>query len=117
MMSAEDLRQLLGRPLSDFSELRELRLAQGPDSDGDSELRVDLVMTTRDGRARVELRAFGVQAFQVEFAGTPAQISGLDVQDLRPRQLEGLSWRVFDYEERDIEFLCRDLEVELVPEA
>ena len=47
----------------------------------------------------------------IQEAGRPIQISGLEIYDVSNNQLEGINWRVRDFEDSGFRFWCRDVEI------
>lgn len=108
----DELKASAGRPLSDYCSLVELRIYLAEEDDGYRGPAVELILAAGDAApTALSLRAFGVREFHCGFAGRPVQVMGFDVESLRGRQMEGINWRVFDYEDDRIGFLCRELEV------
>lgn len=46
-----------------------------------------------------------------EAGGRETRILGLDVADVSARQWEGANWEITDYEDDEIRFVCRDIEL------
>jgi hypothetical protein len=66
-------------------------------------------------RYRLRVRFTGVKELEVRgFGSCPTQVTGLDVVDVSSDQLEGIRFRVDDYENGAIRFLCGTAEVEEV---
>jgi hypothetical protein len=112
MNTVDELKKLVGRPLSLFRELKELRFHHEEDSAGHPDPAVDLTLTT-DGipLESLTLRARGVRDFHAAWQGRPVQVLGFDIEAIGERQMEGLNWRVYDFEEDSLAFLCREIEV------
>lgn len=112
MDNLRDFRVQLGRRLSEFRQVREIRFFQDEGSDGFLDPAVGMELETESmPSARLSLVARGVREFRVAFAGRPAEVLGFEIQDLRERQMEGVNWRVFDREDKRIDFLCREIDV------
>lgn len=70
---------------------------------------LDLELRSDDGSVLL-LRCLGVMQATLPELRAPTQIAGLSVQDLRGRQLEGISWRLYDAEQdTDLDVLCAAL--------
>lgn len=112
MNSVDELEATLGRSLSRFSDVREVRYFHEEDREGYLRPVVELTLAAEDGsKALVSLRAHGVQNFRAQLSGSPSQVMGLEIESIRDRQWEGLNWELHDYEDERLEFLCRDIEV------
>ncbi len=64
----------------------------------------------RDRAARIRLRFIGVANLKID-SWPPGQVTlaGFEIFDISEHQLEGLAWRVSDYEERAIDFFCKEV--------
>jgi hypothetical protein len=86
---------------------------------GRREYRLDLVLQNDDpwkptpGRSfRVNLRFDGVKGLRLpEIDGPPDQITGLVIDDVSHRQLEGIRFHVSSCEGEEFNLLCRSAEV------
>ena len=64
---------------------------------------------------RIRMRFSGVKDLTLkDFGGWPTQITGFDIIDISERQLEGIWFKVTDYENGVIRFFCGAAEVEQV---
>jgi hypothetical protein len=76
----------------------------------------DVLMTveTEDTKPRCQLTAVfaAVRDFRFAEAGArETRIVGLNVLDVSSRQWEGVNWEVTDYDDDDIRFVCRDIQL------
>ena len=96
----------------EFRMLREMHLSVTPD-DGLPVIGVELCLETesRVPPARLCLRFSNVSSLQIRDLSGEARIQGFDIVDLSNRQLEGVNWQVFDFEEEIIGFYAKDAEI------
>jgi hypothetical protein len=107
------LKLKVGRSLSDFREVTDLRFFKVVGPDGDPDHVIELTIRTDEGEpaTALSLRFTGIRGFHVkDFGGGRARIVGFDIESLQDRQLEGIRYQVLDYENDDLGFLCRDVE-------
>ncbi len=113
-MNLDALKQRIGRSLSDFRELTSLHFAKAVTPAGDPDHVIELTILTEDEEpvTALSLRCTGVRGFHArDFGGGRARVIGFDIRSLEGRQLEGLRHEVIDYENDDLGFLCREIEV------
>jgi len=93
----------------EFRLLRELRILVTPDK-GYPAIDLELCVQTESRRpaARICMRFHRISSLQIRDLGGEARIAGLNIADLSGDQLEGISWRVSDFEDGVIEFYARD---------
>ena len=75
---------------------------------------LDLVIENEQERPPLvcHLRFFGVSELRLEgFGGTGTRIMGFDVNDISDRGWEGISVEVYDFENNDIHFFARRMEI------
>jgi hypothetical protein len=97
--------------LHHFSRVVELRWYL-PDESALPCIDMTLSAATEKRRGRIRLRFEGVSDFKIEDWGSGnAVINGLDIADVSNRQLEGIVWQVFDYEDGKVNFFCSSAEV------
>lgn len=114
MNELDALKRRIGRPLSDFREVTSLHFSKALTPDGDSDHVIEVTILTEDEEpvTALSLRCTGVRGFRVrDFGGGRARIIGFDMRSLEGRQLEGLRCEVIDYENDDMGFLCREIQV------
>ena len=71
-------------------------------------LTIDLESEPPRDRYRARLEFVGVRELRIRgFGGCLTQINGLDIVDVSERQLEGIRYRVEDYEHDSIGFMCQ----------
>ena len=96
----------------EFRMLRELHLSVTPDG-GNPVIDVEMCLATesRQPPARLCLRFHQVSSLQIRDLSGEARIQGFDIADLSDRQLENISWQVFDFEDGVIRFYAKDAEI------
>lgn len=76
---------------------------------------VDLVMESKNRvpNYRLNYRFKGVTNLYININGLGGglEIEGFDIVDISDRQLEGLSWQIIDFENREIDFHCKSTEI------
>lgn len=96
----------------EFCLLRQLRALVMRD-EGHPVIDVELCLESesRQPPAMIRIVFHGVSSLQVRDLGGEARIAGFDVADYSDRQLEGIRWRVFDFEDDAIDFYAEDAEI------
>ena len=80
--------------------------------DGDCVLSLDLAKDSKSTSQAIALRFVGVTNLDIKgFGGGIRQISGLHIENISDQQWDRITYRVFDYEDGKISFLCRNYEI------
>ena len=97
----------------EFDIVRELRFWYNPrDADRNATIEMTLESSSRAPNYAMRLRFSGVSSFRVkDFGSTWTSISGFHIVDIADRQWEDVRWEVEDYENDDIGFYCRSIEI------
>lgn len=81
-------------------------------SDLDYSVILELESDLRNDNYRMKMKFEGVRELKVlNFGNRPTQITGLSIDDISSRQLQGLRYEVTDYENGVIRFFCRTAEI------
>lgn len=95
-------------------DVASVSILRGTD-ESESRVSIELVSEDLTANVRVRLNCHGVGRLQFNTPSVDSmRLVGLAVENIAHRQMEGLGWRVWDYENGDLELLCRDVDAELV---
>lgn len=80
---------------------------------GRSAIDLELLLRSKSRQppATIRMVFHGVSSLQVRDLNGEARIGGFDIADYSDRQLEGIRWRVFDFEDDVIAFYAEDAEI------
>ena len=95
---------------SDAKELREFRITTVR-TDGKEKLSVAITLQNAASDRYAEIVFDGVRELCVKTLRAGSILGPLKARDLRDRQLEGISYKVMDFEEDKLSFLCEGYSV------
>lgn len=97
--------------LVEFGNLREMRLVINAEPRG-QRLDVEMLLRSEERRrpaAVLRVVCRGVVDFHAAGLSSEMHISGLAIEPIEDRQMEGIRYQIWDYEEGDIRFFARDV--------
>jgi hypothetical protein len=95
---------------SDAKDLREFRIT-AVRTDGKERLRVAITLQNGDSDRYAAIVFDGVQELSVKTLNAGSILGPLKACDLRDKQLEGIGYKVMDFEEDKLSFLCEGYSV------
>lgn len=92
-----------------FPNVRALSLVDVSGDGTEYSLNLELESDHPEKALRLKMRFGGVRDLRLaHFGNRPTRVTGLDVLDVSSSQLEGVTFRVVDFENDMIRFVCRD---------